>query len=74
MKAGLVCSRGRLAVQQFLYHKLGVTNAAGQLLTAAELIQQRHLVGAEFSLLVNVGYCAHQWTEDQLGVVLAETG
>lgn len=63
---------GRLAVQQFLNHELGVTHAAGQLLTAAKLLQQRQLVGAEISLLVNVGHCTHQWTQNQLGVVLAE--
>lgn len=64
-------SSGRLAVQQLLYHELGVANAARQLLTAAEFLQQRELVGAEVSLLINVGHCSHQRTQDELGVVLA---
>lgn len=68
----LVCSSGWLGVQQFLHHELGVAHAASQLLTAAELLQQRQLVGAEVSLLVDVGHRSHQWTQDQLGVVLAE--
>lgn len=67
-----MCGGRRFAVQQLLHHELGVANAAGQLLTAAELLQQRQLVGAEVSLLVDVGHCAHQRTQDQLGVVLAE--
>lgn len=67
-----MCSGGRLAVQQFLHHELGVANAAGQLLTAAKLFQQRQLVCAEVSLLVDVGHCSHQRAQDQLGVVLAE--
>lgn len=66
-----MCSCGRLAVQEFLYHELSVTNAAGQLLTAAEFLQQGQLVGAEVSLFIDVGHCSHQWTQDQLGVVLA---
>lgn len=66
----LMSSSRRFAVQQFLHHELGVANAAGQLLAAAELLQQRQLVGAEVSLLVDVGHSTHQGTQDQLGVVL----
>lgn len=71
-ESGLMWGGRRFAVQQLLHHELGVANAAGQLLTAAELLQQRQLVGAEVSLLIDVGHCAHQRTQDQLGVVLAE--
>lgn len=63
-------SRGGLAVQQFLHHELGVAHAAGQLPAAAELLQQRQLVGAEVPLLVNVGHGTHQRAEDQFSVVL----
>lgn len=65
-----MCSRGGLAVQQFLHHELGVAHAAGQLPAAAELLQQRQLVGAEVPLLVNVGHSSHQRAEDQFSVVL----
>lgn len=61
-----------LSFEQFLHHELGVAKTAGQLLTATELLQQRHLVGAEDSLLIDVGHRSHQRTQDQLGVVLAE--
>lgn len=67
-----MCCVGMLAVQQFLYHQLGVANAAGQLLTAAELLQQRQLIGAEVPLLVDVGHSSHQRAQDQLGVVLED--
>lgn len=65
---------GLLAVLQLLHHQLGVAHAAGQLLAAAKLLQQRQLVGAELSLLVDVGDGAHQRAQDQLGVVLPENG
>lgn len=61
----------RLSLHHFLHHELGVVEAAGQLLAAAKLLQQRQLVGAEFPLLVNVGDGAHERTQDELGVVLA---
>lgn len=70
---GLMRGGSGLAVQQFLHHELGVTNAARQLLTATELLQKRQLVGAEVSFLIYVGHCSHQRTQDQLGVVLPET-
>lgn len=70
-EGGLLCSGGGFAVQQFLHHELGVANAAGQLFAAAKLLQQRKLVGAEVPLLIDVGHCSHQRTQDQLGVVLA---
>lgn len=63
-----------LSVQQLLHHQLGVAKAAGQLLTAAKLLQQRQFVGAEVSFLVDVGHRSHERAEDQLGVVLAEAG
>lgn len=64
----------RLSVHQLLHHQLGVAKAAGQLLAAAKLLQQRQFVGAEVSFLVDVGHRSHEGTQDQLGVVLAETG
>lgn len=65
------CLETRLSLHHFLHHELGVVEAAGQLLAAAKLLQQRQLVGAEFPLLVNVGDGAHERTQDELGVVLA---
>lgn len=53
-----------LSVQQLLHHHLGIAEAAGQLLTAAKLLQQRQFVGAEVSFLVNVGDRSHERTED----------
>lgn len=67
-----MCGGGGLAFQQLLHHELGVADAAGQLFTAAELLQQRQLVRAELSLLVDVGHGGHQRAQDQLGVVLRE--
>jgi len=61
-----------LGFQQLLHHELGVADAAGQLLAAAELVQQGELVGAELSLLVDVRHGAHQRAQDQLGVILKE--
>lgn len=63
-----------LSVQQLLHHQLGVAEAAGQLLAAAVLLQQRQFVGAEVSFLIDVGHRGHERAEDQLGVVLAEAG
>lgn len=63
-----------LSVQQLLHHQLGVAKAAGQLLTAAKLLQQRQFVGAEVSFLVDVSHRSHERAEDQLGVVLTEAG
>lgn len=60
----------RLRGQHFFNHELGVVKTDDQLLAAAELLQQRQLVCAEVSLLINVGHCTHQWTQDELGVVL----
>lgn len=59
-------------VHQFLHHELGVVQAAGQLLGAAKLLQQRQLVGTELPLLVDVGDGAHERTQDNLGVVLRQ--
>lgn len=60
----------RLSVHHFFHHELGVVETAGQLLAAAKLLQQRQLVGAELPLLVDVGHGPHEWTQDELGVVL----
>lgn len=60
------------AGQQFLHHAAGIAQARGELLTAAVLLDQAHLVGAELASLVDVRHGPHEGAQDQLRVVLQQ--
>lgn len=62
------------AGQEFLHHAAGVAQARGELLTAAVLLDQSHLIGAEVTPLINVRHGTHEGTQDQLRVVLQPGG
>lgn len=60
------------AGQEFLHHAAAVAQARGQLVTAAVLLDQTHLVGAEVTALVDVRHGTHEGAQDQLRVVLQQ--
>lgn len=67
---GLACRRARMHCHQFLYHRLCIAEPTRELFAAAELLNQRQTECSEFFPLINVRYGVHQWTEDDLRVIL----
>lgn len=65
---------GAFGGQEFIHHAACVAQARGELLTAAVLLNQTYLVGAEVTALVDVRHGAHEGAQDQLRVVLGGGG
>lgn len=72
MRRRLSTLHSRLARPQALHHGARVAQAAADLVRAAVGLDQLELEGAEVSALVDVRHGAHQWTQDDLGMVLEE--
>ena len=64
--------RRRLGLDETLDHGARVAQATGQLLAAAELLDQRQAVRPRVALLVDVRTRAHQRTQNNLCVILKE--